>query len=120
MAESSLARSAQEESPEELVECFRHEGEECPRCDGSGYRPRKYCAGCGEPSSKPSEGGRALIWVSRTGEASTSRCGACIAIPSIISSTPFGPVWKGWAASVAALFTLGVMVVTPTALRLFE
>ena len=32
----------------ELVECFRHEGEECPRCDGSGYRPRKLCAGCGE------------------------------------------------------------------------
>ena len=61
MAQSSLARSAQEESPEELVECFRHEGEECPRCDGSGYRPRKYCAGCGEPSGKPSEGGRALI-----------------------------------------------------------
>jgi len=35
MAERSLARSAQEESPEKLVECFRHEGEDCPRCDGS-------------------------------------------------------------------------------------
>ena len=32
----------------ELVEGFRNEGEECPRCDGSGYRPRKLCAGCGE------------------------------------------------------------------------
>jgi hypothetical protein len=32
--ESSLARCAQESS--ELVECFRHEGEDCPRCDGSG------------------------------------------------------------------------------------
>ena len=58
MAESSLARSAQE-SPD-LVECIRHEGSDCPRCDGSGYRPRKYCAGCGEPSGRPSEGGRAL------------------------------------------------------------
>jgi hypothetical protein len=45
----------------ELVECFRHEGDECPRCDGSGYRPRKHCAGCGEPSSRPSKGGKALL-----------------------------------------------------------
>ena len=61
MAERSLARSAQEESPEKLVECFRHEGEECPRCDGSGYRLRKRCEGCGEPSGRPSEGGRVLM-----------------------------------------------------------
>ena len=45
----------------ELVQCFRHEGEECPRCEGSGYRPRKCCARCGTPSGRRSEGGRALI-----------------------------------------------------------
>jgi hypothetical protein len=44
----------------ELVRCFRHEDEHCPRCDGSGFRPRKYCVGCGEPSGKPSEGSKAL------------------------------------------------------------
>jgi hypothetical protein len=44
-----------------LVQCFRHEGEECPCCDGSGYRPRKYCAGCGEPAGRPSQGGKALM-----------------------------------------------------------
>ena len=60
MAEGSLARSAQEESPE-LVRCLRHEGEECPRCDGSGFRPRRHCAGCGEPSGRPSQGGKALL-----------------------------------------------------------
>jgi hypothetical protein len=32
--------------------------------------------------------------------------------PSTISSTPVGPVSKGWAASVAALFSLGVVVAT--------
>ena len=32
----------------EQVRCFRHEGEECRRCDGSGFRPRPVCAGCGE------------------------------------------------------------------------
>ena len=32
----------------EQVECFRHEGEECHRCDGSGYRLARRCAGCGE------------------------------------------------------------------------
>ena len=60
MAEISLARSAQEESPK-LVECFGHEGEECPRCDGSGYRPRRHCEGCAEPSGRPSQGGKALL-----------------------------------------------------------
>lgn len=59
MIDVSLAPLAQQ-SPD-LVECFRHEGLECPRCDGSGFRPRKHCAGCGEPSGRPSKGGKALI-----------------------------------------------------------
>ena len=45
----------------ELVRCFRHETEECPRCDGSGYRPRNHCAGCGDPAGQPSRGGKALL-----------------------------------------------------------
>ena len=32
----------------EQVECFRHEGEECHRCDGSGFRSRPVCAKCGK------------------------------------------------------------------------
>ena len=68
MAEISLARSAQEESPE-LVECFRHEGGGCPRCDGSSFRPRKHCAGCGEPAGSISQGtGAPLVKDRRTEE----------------------------------------------------
>lgn len=37
----------------ELCRCFRHEGEDCPRCDGSGYRLRKHCTGCDEPAGAP-------------------------------------------------------------------
>ena len=54
LIEVSLARSAPE-SPEQ-VECFRHEGEDCPRCGGSGFRPRKHCEGCGEAAGSVSEG----------------------------------------------------------------
>ena len=53
LIEVSVARLAQESL--EMVECFRHEGDECPRCDGSGFRPAKRCAGCGESSGSPSE-----------------------------------------------------------------
>jgi hypothetical protein len=45
----------------ELARCFRHETEACPRCDGSGYRSRNHCAGCGEPAGRPSRGGKALM-----------------------------------------------------------
>ena len=44
----------------ELVQCFRHEGAECPRCDGSGFRLRRHCAGCGVSAGRPSRGGKAL------------------------------------------------------------
>jgi hypothetical protein len=65
--EASLARPAQE-SPEK-IECFRHEGEECPRCDGSGFRPRKYCDGCGEGAGSISLGtGAPLVKDRRTNE----------------------------------------------------
>ncbi len=78
MIEVSVARSAQEESPEQLVECFRHEGEECPRCDGSGTRPRRHCAGCGEPSGRPSEGGKALVGLkNRRGFGQPMYCLSC-------------------------------------------
>jgi len=55
LIDTSVARSAQEESPE-LVECFRHEGKDCPRCDGSGFRPVQHCAGCSEAAGSVSEG----------------------------------------------------------------
>jgi hypothetical protein len=56
MATTSLARSAQEESPEQMVGCFRHEGEGCPRCDGAGYRKHRRCVECGEAPGSVSEG----------------------------------------------------------------
>lgn len=57
----AVRESLHQEHGAEMVECVRHEGGECPRCDGSGYRPRKYCAGCGEPAGRRSEGGKALL-----------------------------------------------------------
>ncbi len=63
----------------ELVGCFRHEGEECPRCDGSGYRrPRKRCAGCGAPSGRPSGGGEAPMGLrNRRGRDQVFYCLSC-------------------------------------------
>jgi hypothetical protein len=61
VAKPIIAHSAQESTAEELVECSRCEGEKCPRCDGSGFMPRKRCAGCGEPAGRASEGGKDLL-----------------------------------------------------------
>jgi hypothetical protein len=107
MAEISLARPARE-SPEELVKCFRHEGEECPRCDGSGYRPRRYCAGCGEPSGKPSEGGRGLMGLkNRRDKDQPMWCLHCHPEHHFIDAV--WSFWTGWVDSGAALFPLWVL-----------
>jgi hypothetical protein len=66
MAKATLAHPAQGELLQ-LVECFRHEVEGCPRCDGSGFRPAKRCAGCGEAAGSVSEGtGLPLVKERRT------------------------------------------------------
>ncbi len=67
MIEATIHQGVDDNTPHpevrnpELVRCFRHEGEGCPRCDGSGHRPRRYCAECGEPAGRPSQGGKALM-----------------------------------------------------------
>ena len=78
LIEASVACPAHEESLENLVECFRHEGAECPRCDGSGFRPRRNCAGCGEPAGRPSQGGKALVGPkNRRGSSQPMYCLSC-------------------------------------------
>ena len=47
MIERSVPKDHGWKNPE-VSPCFRHNGGECPRCDGSGFRPRPVCAGCGE------------------------------------------------------------------------
>ncbi len=67
MIEATIQQGVQKDIPHpearnsELVRCFRHEGEGCPRCDGSAYRLRRHCVGCGELSGRPSQGGKALM-----------------------------------------------------------
>ena len=95
MDTNSLARSAQEESLE-LVECPRHEGEECLRCDGSGYRPRRRCAGCKEPSGRPSEGGRALMGLKNArGKDQPMWCNHCHPEHHSIDAVWFCLEWMG-------------------------
>ena len=68
----------QEVNNPEFVLCFRHEGESCHRCNGSGYRPRKQCAGCGEPAVRPTQGGKALVGLrNRRGWDQPFYCLAC-------------------------------------------
>ena len=50
------------ENPELLAPCSRHEGEGCPRCDGSGHRPRPACAGCGEAAKNLTPERTARSW----------------------------------------------------------
>ena len=59
MIETSVAR--------ETVPCSRCGGEECPRCGGTGERPVKVCAACGEPGGNVSAGTGAPL-VGRKGE----------------------------------------------------
>ena len=54
--ESSASSAHPSTTHEEKTRCSRHEGEECPRCDGSGFRPVKRCAGCDETAGSVSEG----------------------------------------------------------------
>jgi hypothetical protein len=74
MAETSV----HQEHRAEMVEFFRHEGEDCPRCDGTGYRPRRRCEGCGESAGRPSEGGKALLGLkNRCGKDQPVYCMGC-------------------------------------------
>ena len=65
LIEKSLARRVVERAPtpeQAWVRCPRCEGEECPQCDGSGFRKLKRCAKCGEAAGSISAGtGKPLV-----------------------------------------------------------
>jgi hypothetical protein len=42
--------------PVDQVRCFKHEDAECPRYDGSEFKPLRRCAKCGEPAGSISAG----------------------------------------------------------------
>ena len=46
----------------EFAPCLRHEGDGCPRCDGSGRRPRRVCDGCGESAKNLTPERTARSW----------------------------------------------------------
>ena len=74
MAETSV----HQEHEADTVECLRHEGEDGPRCAGTGQRPRRRCEGCGEPAGRPSEGGKALLGLrNRRGKGQPVYCMGC-------------------------------------------
>jgi hypothetical protein len=43
-----------------FVPCFQCKADECPKCDGFGFRPRAKCAYCGVHAGRPSQGGKVL------------------------------------------------------------
>ena len=61
MTKPSVHAASEIQYPEtDFVRCFRHEGNDCPRCDDSGFRLRAGCASCGIPAGRPSQRGKAL------------------------------------------------------------
>lgn len=70
-----LVRAAQ--APE-MVECLRHEGEGCSRCDGSCYRPQAVCRVLRARQGAPA-GQRSQVMERGTGPAAVQRA----AIPAL-------------------------------------
>ena len=57
----SVPKDHGRENPE-VSPCPRHEGEGCPRCDGSGRRPRRVCDGCGKAAKNLASERTARSW----------------------------------------------------------
>jgi hypothetical protein len=97
MAKTIIAHTAQE-STHEQVECFRHEGEDCPRCDGAralGYA--SVVQGAESPLDALLSAVR-LLWVSGTVEARVSPCGAVTVTQIPGSWTHTGRALRGWSS----------------------
>ena len=84
MIDATIQQGVEKDTPStkvrnpELVWCFKHESEDCPRCDGSGYRHSGLWAGCGAPAARPSQDGKALICVcNRRGRDQPFYCLGC-------------------------------------------